>query len=573
MVLKKDRIANRKLEKPGFVNNIIQANWVKWSYYTLKNNFKGLMKLFVIRRLISNVMAKTYSVDAPVQVQGATPMAASVNLGYAPWERRANVLKTLQTFLKESGCNNSITIKVCWFNSVDFECAVLDSHKKGLFHLLQRTTEKMPEVEVIFFKGDTLKARSSEKAISLIDLYEADFCKIGVPAQWDLAQNGYVPLLFVASDKRGCLAYNLNARKVDWSREFSAQQDDSSSFNFEEKSFKEMVGEVDLVYTWVEANDLSWQQDRKRYSNTELPELESSVSDERYINRDELKYSLRSVHLYAPFIRRIFIVTADQIPDWLNTDSDLIRLVSHRDIFPEEQMLPTFNSHSIEACLHRIEGLSEHFIYFNDDFFLGSEVSKADFFTVTGLLKIYLSRSQRIPAGRPSKDGIPTDWAAYNANALINRDFGLCFDRKLKHYPYALRKSILQEIEEKYPQEIRNTRLSRFRSNHDLALPSMFSAFYTIATERGVEWPDHVGEYVYADTGEYSVYKALKEIAKNRPRFFCLNSTRNRVISLEQQEQLLKDFLAHFYPYPSPFENASEAVPKIEDCRHRGGEL
>ena len=93
------------------------------------------------------------------------------------------------------------------------------------------------------------------------------------------------------------------------------------------------------------------------------------------------EYSLRALWLHAPFVRNIYLVTADQRPDWLDDSDDRITLVSHAEIFPDSDMLPTFNSHAIEACLHRIPGLSEHFIYMNDDVFFGREVSSDLFYT------------------------------------------------------------------------------------------------------------------------------------------------------------------------------------------------
>ena len=76
-------------------------------------------------------------------------------------------------------------------------------------------------------------------------------------------------------------------------------------------------------------------------------------------------------------MRRIHLVTAGQVPDWLDTDHPMVNLVDHAQILPAEG-LPTFNSHAIETSLHRIDGLAEHFVYFNDDFLLGRPVRPGD---------------------------------------------------------------------------------------------------------------------------------------------------------------------------------------------------
>ena len=95
----------------------------------------------------------------------------------------------------------------------------------------------------------------------------------------------------------------------------------------------------------------------------------------RFADHDELRFSLRSLEQFAPWINHVWIVTADQRPRWLTPDHPWVSVVSHRDIFPDPDALPTFNSHAIEACLHRIPGLAEHFLYLNDDMLLGRPVS------------------------------------------------------------------------------------------------------------------------------------------------------------------------------------------------------
>ena len=91
------------------------------------------------------------------------------------------------------------------------------------------------------------------------------------------------------------------------------------------------------------------------------------------------KYSLRSVEMYAPWIRKIFIVTDNQVPKWLDTSNPKIRIVDHKEILPEVS-LPCFNSRLIEHFLYKIPGLSEHFLYANDDMFINRPVTPATFF-------------------------------------------------------------------------------------------------------------------------------------------------------------------------------------------------
>ena len=122
-------------------------------------------------------------------------------------------------------------------------------------------------------------------------------------------------------------------------------------------------GDVDVVYTWVDGSDERWRADFDEWSRREGRDHagDRDLVAGRYRDNDELRHSLRSLWFCCDWVRKIFLVTADQIPAWLDTDHQRIEVVSHRDILPES-CLPTFNSHAIEAALHRIEGLSEHFV-------------------------------------------------------------------------------------------------------------------------------------------------------------------------------------------------------------------
>lgn len=106
-----------------------------------------------------------------------------------------------------------------------------------------------------------------------------------------------------------------------------------------------------------------------------------TIARERFADNNELKYSLRSLEKFAPWVRNIFLVTNGQVPDWLNINHPKIKLVTHDQIFPNKSHLPTFSSPAIEVNLHRIEGLSQRFLYFNDDIFLAKSTLKEDFLT------------------------------------------------------------------------------------------------------------------------------------------------------------------------------------------------
>ncbi|XP_067906254.1 N-acetylglucosamine-1-phosphotransferase subunits alpha/beta isoform X2 [Heterodontus francisci] len=132
---------------------------------------------------------------------------------------------------------------------------------------------------------------------------------------------------------------------------------------------------------------------------------DDDISASRFEDNEELRYSLRSVERYAPWIRHVFIVTNGQIPSWLNLDNPRVTIVTHQEIFRNVSHLPTFSSPAIETHLHRIPGLSQKFIYLNDDVMFGKEVWPDDFFSHSNGQKVYLTWP--VPN---CADGCPGSW-------------------------------------------------------------------------------------------------------------------------------------------------------------------
>ena len=126
---------------------------------------------------------------------------------------------------------------------------------------------------------------------------------------------------------------------------------------------------IDFVVLWLDSTDPKWQNDYANYS----PQSKSGKESVRFRDHDTFRYWFRAVEKYAPWVRKVFLITNGKFPDWINKDCSKIQLVKHADYIPHEY-LPTFNSGVIENFLYRIHGLSEHFVYFNDDFFLNAPV-------------------------------------------------------------------------------------------------------------------------------------------------------------------------------------------------------
>ena len=131
---------------------------------------------------------------------------------------------------------------------------------------------------------------------------------------------------------------------------------------------------VDFVITWVDGNDPEWQKEMQRYKG--------SIGDtraRRYREWGTLPYWFRGVEKCAPWVNKVFFITCGHLPKWLNVNHPKLEVINHSDYIPA-QWLPTFSSRPIDMNFHRIKGLSEHFVYFNDDMFLLRPVQKKDFF-------------------------------------------------------------------------------------------------------------------------------------------------------------------------------------------------
>lgn len=142
--------------------------------------------------------------------------------------------------------------------------------------------------------------------------------------------------------------------------------------------------DIDVVIPWVDPSDKAWIESKNKYLGIEdLNKIDNS--NNRFRDWKNFKYVFRGIDKFMPWVHKIYLVTCGQTPDWMkkNLDDDKLVLVNHKDYIPEKY-LPTFNVNPIELNLHRIKGLSEHFIYMNDDYFIINETKPDDFF-VDGL--------------------------------------------------------------------------------------------------------------------------------------------------------------------------------------------
>lgn len=132
-----------------------------------------------------------------------------------------------------------------------------------------------------------------------------------------------------------------------------------------------MDTKIDFVVTWVDSDDPEWQKEYSKYKESDYKA--------RFRTWDLFKYWFRAVEQFAPWVNKVYLVTNGKNPEWINANNPKLVLIKHSDYIPKEY-LPTFNSHTIELNMNRIPGLSEHFVYFNDDCYLNAPISPEYYF-------------------------------------------------------------------------------------------------------------------------------------------------------------------------------------------------
>ncbi|MEU1009488.1 stealth family protein [Streptomyces sp. NPDC005890] len=323
---------------------------------------------------------------------------------------------------------------------------------------------------------------------------------------------------------------------------------------FAEPGIDQVCFPVDAVYTWVDGDDPAMAVKRRAHqalSDNVIAPRETGAS--RYTSHDELKYALRSLEMYAGFIRNVYLVTDSQTPSWLDPEAAGLTVVDHRDILPADA-LPVFNSHAIESRLHHIPGLSEHYLYFNDDVFINRPVRAENFFHGNGIARIPLS-PLKLGVGAPHPLEPAPNSAGKNAREVIRRFHGRYVTHKSLHTPHPQLLSVMREMESLGIEELERTSYSRFRSTSDVAPASTLHHHWAIATGRAVP-----AEYSfrYVQLGTPDMRRRLARLAAGEDvDFFCLNDVDTAPADRAAAQTAIRAFLERKYPFPSRFERAA----------------
>ena len=232
---------------------------------------------------------------------------------------------------------------------------------------------------------------------------------------------------------------------------------------------------LDIVYLYVDGNDKEWLQ-KKNLALKESGGLDDLSAHEcRFNNNDELKYSLRSVEKYANWINHIYIITDNQVPNWLNLSNERISIIDHKDIIPADA-LPTFNSLAIESCIHNIPNLSELFLCANDDTFFADYVTPEFFFKKDGYPICRLKRNRKNLSDLYSK-------LLVNASNLIEQSFGKKYSEIPHHSIDAYKKSTWEACQKCFSKNIRQVIYSKFRNEENCE--RVLYTYYALATKQG----------------------------------------------------------------------------------------
>ncbi|MBD5434841.1 MAG: capsule biosynthesis protein CapG [Treponema sp.] len=246
---------------------------------------------------------------------------------------------------------------------------------------------------------------------------------------------------------------------------------------------------IDFVVPWVDGNDPAWIEDFNKYSSSDRT-IDNRTCN--YRDFDLLKYWFRGVEKFASWVNKVYFVTNGQKPSWLNLNNEKLVFVMHSDYMPKN-CLPTFSSEAIEIALNKLPGLAEHFVYFNDDFYLTDYIQPSFFFRknipvdelilspLVGSLNSLIGHSQLVNCAIINEHFSKFKFVKNNLIKYFNVKYGLNNFRNLlmlpfpyisaflnQHFAQPFLKSVLDEVWSECSEYCSATQRNRFRSACDV---------------------------------------------------------------------------------------------------------
>lgn len=315
-------------------------------------------------------------------------------------------------------------------------------------------------------------------------------------------------------------------------------------------------GPIDAVITWVDGSWPGYQSLIRQYSAAPADTDPSRTRD----NLDLLRYGLRALSRHAPWINTLYLVTCrPQVPRWMEAAHPRLRLVHHDEIMPPA-LLPTFNSFAIISHLHLVPGLSERFLYLEDDMLLLKPVTPGDFCDDEGKLVVFEhgGPTPRHDTIRNPARQSPWNLALAEANRLLDKTFGPAQRRYVNHVPLLIEKGRWQAMTERFPAAFAATRGARFRAAGNVPPEYLYPHLLLaegLASRASAEHLRNSCGYVPLEDFSPVTRFAFWRLARQRPRWVTLNDNFGQAPN-PATVRLSRRFLEAIEPQPSPFERA-----------------
>lgn len=332
------------------------------------------------------------------------------------------------------------------------------------------------------------------------------------------------------------------------------------------------TSKIDIVIPWVDGEDPIWKKKKEKYTSKNEPKAEESYDGPmRYRDYGTLKYLLRSIAQNASWVNRVFLVTDNQVPEWLNTRCPQLKVVDHTDFIPE-RYLPTFNTNAIELNVHRIKDLSEHFILLNDDMLFNDVTQREDFFVqgmpVDNMIlsvipsqndfsHILLNNMLIINKYFDKNDVIKNNWKklfsfrnkAYMVRTMLSIPWTGINGFYNPHQGIPYTKSSFKRIWSMEESMLDSTCLHKSRSSEDVS--DWVIRYYQLCSGKFVTGNPSNSQYY--DLNQIDELK--KELTtKKRHKFICINDVDDEKSFDQQNSVMLNNFLEARFPTKSKFE-------------------
>lgn len=333
---------------------------------------------------------------------------------------------------------------------------------------------------------------------------------------------------------------------------------------------------IDVILPWVDAADPAWCKLRQQYSKGLEEVQKNSNSITRFESWGSLKYVLRGIEKCMPWIHKVFLVTCGQIPSFLNLECSKLQVVDHKDYIPCEY-LPTFNSNTIEINYHRIQGLSENFILFNDDLFPLQPIRESYYFKNNRVCDEAVERA--LCPNIQELDSRVNLYRAVNMMIIINRHFSkrkvqlknwwkwyypgygkrimrtialshyYDFDYfSVPHMAVAMKKSVIKRIWELEPEAMDLSSKNKFRNYSDVS--QYLFRFWKLC--EGDFYPRRT-KGLYININDENCNEIAK-IIRNRSRQMISLNEADELKDFEKVRNVINEALSKIYPEKSIFE-------------------